>query len=120
MEPTVAVPAPSRKLPVAAPILMGERVVSPGNPYGAVVPFKTPSEYFLHALKGDPANMERWHEIRAEIGWEDEDNDLHVYPYTHAVAAMLSMGCEWKCKWCPTFKHFQGTVIRADPSAIVA
>jgi len=93
--------------------------VGPGNPYGASVPFKTPSEYFLNALGGDSSKIEHWDDIRAAVGWDSEDNDLHVYPHTHAVSAMLSMGCEWKCKWCPTFKHFQGTVVKGDPEKIL-
>lgn len=85
-----------------------------------VVPFKTPSDYFVQALGGDPANIDRWHEIQKTIqGWDNYDTDLHIYPYTSAVPAMLSMGCAATCKFCPTAEIHKGRVWQGDPEKIL-
>jgi len=84
-----------------------------------VVPFKTPLAYFLEGMKGDPRNINRFPEIQKTLGWDKYDCDLHIYPYVHAKAAILSAGCKNKCYFCPTAKHFKGEVYYGDPEKIL-
>lgn len=84
-----------------------------------IVPFKTPLDYFLVALDGNAANINKYPEIQKTLGWDKEDNDLHIYPHTDAKSAILSMGCSNKCKFCPTALHFKGKVVYGDPETII-
>jgi len=85
-----------------------------------IVPFKTPVDYFTQALDGKPENINRFYQIQKDDPqWLTYDNDLHIYPYVHAVPSMLSMGCNNKCKFCPTAKLHKGKVHFGDPEIII-
>jgi hypothetical protein len=82
--------------------------------------FKIPVDYFKDAMDGDPEGFYRLKTIQDEnYEWVENDNDLHVYPYVHAVPAMLSAGCAQKCDFCPTSQYFKGTKYRADPERVL-
>lgn len=84
------------------------------------VPFKTPVDYFIQALKTNPENIDSFPLIqRALPEWTRYDNDLHVYPYTDAVPAMMSMGCRKRCSFCPTAKVHRGKIYFGDPEKIL-
>ena len=85
-----------------------------------IVPFKTPLDYWLGPLEQKPENINKWPEIQKTYGWEQYDNELHIYPYTRAKACMLSMGCKNKCFFCNTAKHFQGKIYYGDPEIILS
>jgi len=84
-----------------------------------IVPFKTPLDYFLEALGGKKENINKFPEIQKTLGWENQDCDLHIYPYVHAKSAMLSMGCKNRCFFCPTAQYFKGEVLFGDPDIIL-
>lgn len=82
--------------------------------------FKIPVDYFRDAMAGDPEGFYRLKSIQDEnYEWIANDNDLHVYPYVHAVPAMLSAGCAQRCDFCPTAQYFNGTKYRADPERVL-
>lgn len=86
----------------------------------ATVPFKTPVDYFNDLLGGDPANINRFYERwRARSDWRGYDEDLHVYPYIHALPCALTLGCPNKCPFCPTAWVHKGRVHRGDPELIL-
>ncbi len=84
------------------------------------IPFKTPLDYFQQALLGNPENINRFREIQEALPiWKQYDNDLHVYPYVHALPSMLSMGCPNQCPFCPSGQFYKGKVYRGIPEVII-
>ncbi len=88
------------------------------------VPFKTPVDYFNEILDGDYNNINHFKELLTEKGycwdiWKKCDCDLHVYPYTKAVPAMLSVGCPNQCSYCPTAQTHKGKIHHGDPEIIL-
>lgn len=84
------------------------------------IPFKTPVDYYLVALQAGKIPFENLFEVIMENEeFRRSDRDLHVYPYTHAVPAMLSAGCRQKCPFCPTAAHFKGTKVHGDYEVII-
>lgn len=85
-----------------------------------IVPFKTPVDYYRVALQEGKIPFEDLFEVIMENEeFRRSDRDLHVYPYTHAVPAMLSAGCRQKCPFCPTAEFFKGTRVHGDYNAIL-
>jgi hypothetical protein len=84
-----------------------------------IVPFKTPLDYYLEAMGGNPENIDKFPIIQKTLGWEEYDNDLHIYPYTNAKSAVLSMGCSNRCFFCPTAEHFKGKIVFGNPEIIL-
>ena len=79
-----------------------------------------PIDYYMKALRGGEISINNFYDIQQqEPYWQTPDADLHIYPYTHAVPSMLSMGCKNKCSFCPTAMHFKGTRIEGDPGVII-
>jgi hypothetical protein len=91
-----------------------------GPEFAFTVPFKTPADYYRDLLGSDPAAINefyaRW---MARADWRGYDEDLHVYPYTHALPAALSFGCPNRCPFCPTAELHQGRIVYGDPSLVL-
>lgn len=84
------------------------------------VPFLITSDYFERFLKNNPENINRFWEIQQKYPYINKDHsDLHIYPYTQAVPAVLSMGCNNQCEFCPTSKIFKGKIFFGDPELIL-
>jgi hypothetical protein len=83
--------------------------------------FKTPLMYFRDCLGGDSKRIIEFSDIqKRDPQWVYSDSDLHVYPYTFARPAMLSAGCENKCKWCPTAQYYGGNKYFADHEQVLS
>ncbi len=94
---------------------------TPGEVTVINVPFKTPLDYFLQALEGKPKNINKFPEIQKQNKeWQSFDNDLHVYPYVHALPGILSMGCKNTCAFCPSAKYYKGQVHFGTPEIILS
>lgn len=91
------------------------------------VPFKTPVDYFTVVLNSNYDNINkfkqlyeegltRWNQVWPEL----YDCDLHIYPYTTAQPAMLSMGCPNQCSFCPSAQVHKGKIHFGDPEIILS
>jgi len=79
-----------------------------------------PVDYWVNALKRGAIPIEQFREVQEENPfWKTPDADLHVYPYTHAMPAMMSMGCHNKCAFCPTAAEHKGSRVEGDPRVII-
>lgn len=84
------------------------------------IPFKTPINYWVEACNQNKEGINNFYEWWTQNKqWRGYDEDLHIYPYTHAIPAMLSMGCNNKCKFCPTAEMFKGEIVFGDPEIII-
>ena len=84
------------------------------------IPFKTPIEYFQEALGGVYESLNRFPEIQQENPeWLHYDRDLHIYPYVHAVAGLLSVGCNNRCHFCPSAEIHKGRIFFGDYERII-
>ncbi len=87
-----------------------------------LVPFKTPVDYFNEILGGDYNNINNFKtlfELRRWKGYKGFDCDLHIYPYTSAEPALLSVGCPNQCTFCPTAQTHKGKIHFGDPELIL-
>lgn len=79
-----------------------------------------PVDYYKLALKEGQISIDDFYKVQQEdIYWQQQDADLHIYPYTHALPLMLSMGCENKCPFCPTAEYHKGKIIYGNPEKII-
>lgn len=84
------------------------------------VPFKTPADYYRDLLGSNPSAINEFYERWTARGdWRGFDEDLHVYPFTHALPSALSFGCPNRCPFCPTAALHQGKIVYGDPSKIL-
>ena len=85
-----------------------------------LVPFLLTSDYFLKVLDGNPERINRFWEIQDKYPELNKDHDnLHIYPYVQARPAILSLGCNNQCVFCPTATIFHGKVFFGDPEFIL-
>lgn len=85
-----------------------------------VVPFWISSDYYDKVLHNDPNNINKFWEIQEKYPEINHDhNNLHIYPYTEARPAILSMGCNNQCDFCPAAKIFKGKIYFGDPEIIL-
>ncbi len=84
------------------------------------VPFWITSDYFERVLKNNPENINRFWELQNAYPKINEDHsDLHIYPYVKAIPAVLSMGCNNQCSFCPTAEKFKGKIYFGDAERIL-
>ncbi len=83
------------------------------------VPFKTPVDYFNIVLGGYYNNINDFKELLDKRGWGAYDCDLHIYPYTTAQPAMLSVGCPNQCSFCPSAQVHKGKIHFGIPEVII-
>jgi len=84
------------------------------------IPFKTPLDYFKEACNENPFLIDTFYEfMQTNESWKKQDCDLHIYPYTHAFPAMLSMGCKNTCYFCPTGQYYKGKIYYGNPAIII-
>lgn len=113
------------KLPViqAAPCECSEQLLLPGigetKERAWKVLFKTPVDYYREVFESDPTKLDEGWELIRKKGFEKEDADLHVYPFTEARPAMLSVGCANRCNFCPTAAEFKGKKYFGTPEKIL-
>lgn len=84
------------------------------------VPFWISSDYYEHVLNSDPRLINSFPKLQREMPEINEDHsDLHIYPYTEAIPAILSMGCNNTCDFCPTGQKFKGKIYYGDAEFIL-
>jgi hypothetical protein len=81
--------------------------------------FKTPVDYWREVFERDPAKLDEGLKLIQEKGFEKEDSDLHIYPFTEARPAMISVGCANRCNFCPTAQEFKGRKHFGNPEKIL-
>jgi len=84
------------------------------------VPFETPVDYFREILDSDYGAINDFGELHEQKGWEGFDCDLHIYPYTKAQPAMLSVGCPNQCPFCPSAQVHKGRIEFGDAEYILS
>lgn len=85
-----------------------------------IIPFWISSDYFEKVLDNDPRNINLFPELQKVNPEINKDHsDLHVYPYTKAIPAILSMGCNNQCSFCPTAHIFKGRIYYGDYEKIL-
>lgn len=85
-----------------------------------VVPFKISSDYYEVVMESKPENINNFSELLKNYPeMMNDHNDLHIYPYTSAEPAFLSVGCNNRCEFCPTAEVFQGNIYYGDPQIIL-
>ena len=87
---------------------------------GYTIPFWISSDYYTNILGNDPHRIDVFPQLQKQFPEINEDHsDLHVFPYTRAVPAILSMGCNNQCSFCPTGTAFKGKIYYGDYEKIL-
>lgn len=87
---------------------------------GYTIPFWISSDYYTHVLHNNPALINEFPRLQKDMPEINSDHsDLHIYPYIHAMPAILSMGCNHNCSFCPTAKIFKGNIYYGDYDKIL-
>jgi len=84
-----------------------------------IIPFKTPPDYFREILNSKYSNINSFFELYQNFDNYGDDTDLHIYPYVTAQPGLLSVGCDKKCSFCPTFKLHKGNITNGDIDIII-
>lgn len=88
---------------------------------GYTIPFWISSDYFVNILDNDPQKINCFPQLQKLYPEINRDHsDLHIYPYTDAIPAILSMGCNNQCSFCPTGKAFHGRIYYGDYDLILS
>lgn len=87
---------------------------------GYIIPFWISSDYYEKVLDNNPQNINLFPDLQKNIPEINKDHsDLHIYPYIKATPAILSMGCNNQCSFCPTAHIFKGKIYYGDYEKIL-